>query len=176
MLSLYHSRAKDLQNDFLGTMLADKQHHCHATDIRLEEERPEAPCLRLTGKVNNATAVQSADEELYIEPDPHDDFFAQPIDTTRRRQDYLLPWRCRTVREVVIDVPPGRTVSYLPPDFCTETDQGTLSCSYHAEADRILFRKVMEIRNRHIPLALIPAWNDALRRWKKACEEQIVIK
>lgn len=176
MLSLYHSRAKDLQNDFLGTMLADKQHHYHATDIRLEEERPEAPCLRLTGKVNNATAVQSADEELYIEPDPHDDFFAQPVDTTRRRQDYLLPWRCRTVREVVIDVPPGRTVSYLPPDFCTETDQGTLSCSYHAEADRILFRKVMEIRNRHIPLALIPAWNDALRRWKKACEEQIVIK
>ena len=25
-------------------------------------------------------------------------------------------------------------------------------------------------------LALIPAWNDALRQWKKACNEQIVIR
>lgn len=176
LLSLYHSRAKDLQNDFLSAMLADPQHDCRATDIRLEEERPEAPALRLTGKVSNATAVQSADGELYIETDPHDDFFAQSIDTTRRQQDYLLQWRCRTVREVVIDIPQGRTVSYLPPDFRMETDQGVLSCSYQAEAGRIVFRKVMEIRKRHIPLAMIPAWNDALRRWKKACEEQIVIK
>ena len=127
-------------------------------------------------KVVNTTAVQFSDGELYLEPDPHDDFFAQSIDTTRRQHDYLLPWRCRIVREVEIDIPQGRTISYLPPDFHIDTEQGLLSCTYRVEAGCILFRKVMEIRKRHIPLAVIPVWNDALRRWKKACEEQIIIK
>ena len=32
------------------------------------------------------------------------------------------------------------------------------------------------LTRKRIPLALIPAWNDALRQWKKACNEQIVIR
>ena len=80
------------------------------------------------------------------------------------------------VREVTIDIPQGYAVSYLPADFHIETNQGILSCSYRAGAGYIHFRKVMEIRRKRIPLALIPAWNDALRQWKKACNEQIVIR
>ena len=39
-----------------------------------------------------------------------------------------------------------------------------------------VYRILTEIRRKRIPLALIPAWNDALRQWKKACNEQIVIR
>lgn len=106
-------------------------------------------------------------EKYCLEADPHEDFFHQPIDTTRRKQDYLLPRRCRIVREVTIDIPQGYAVSYLPADFHIETNQGILSCSYRAGTGYIHFRKVMEIRRKRIPLALIPAWNDALRQWKK---------
>ncbi len=77
---------------------------------------------------------------------------------------------------VTIDIPQGYAVSYLPADFHIETNQGILSCSYRAGAGYIHFRKVMEIRRKRIPLALIPAWNNALRQWKKACNEQIVIR
>ena len=146
MLSLYHDTPKEKQTDLLNN------------------------------QINNTAAVQSADGEYCLEADPHEDFFHQPIDTTRRKQDYLLPWRCRIVREVTIDIPQGYAVSYLPADFHIETNQGILSCSYRAGAGYIHFRKVMEIRRKRIPLALIPAWNDALRQWKKACNEQIVIR
>ena len=146
LLSLYHDTPKEKQTDLLNN------------------------------QINNTTAVQSADGEYCLEADPHEDFFHQPIDTTRRKQDYLLPWRCRIVREVTIDIPQGYAVSYLPADFHIETNQGILSCSYRAGAGYIHFRKVMEIRRKRIPLALIPAWNDALRQWKKACNEQIVIR
>ena len=176
LLNLYHDAAKEKQKDLLNSLLAARHHNCRVTDACTEEKRPEAPCLQLAGKITNITAVQSADGEYYIEPDPHDDFFCQTIDTTRRRQDYVLPWRCRTVREVTIDIPQGYAVSYLPADFHIETSQGILSCSYRTEAGYIHFRKVMEIRKKRIPLAFIPAWNDALRQWKKACDEQIVIR
>ena len=146
LLSLYHDTPKEKQTDLLNN------------------------------QINNTAAVQSADGEYCLEADPHEDFFHQPIDTTRRKQDYLLPWRCRIVREVTIDIPQGYAVSYLPADFHIETNQGILSCSYRAGAGYIHFRKVMEIRRKRIPLALIPAWNDALRQWKKACNEQIVIR
>lgn len=137
LLSLYHDTPKEKQTDLLNN------------------------------QINNTAAVQSADGEYCLEADPHEDFFHQPIDTTRRKQDYLLPWRCRIVREVTIDIPQGYAVSYLPADFHIETNQGILSCSYRAGAGYIHFRKVMEIRRKRIPLALIPAWNDALRQWKK---------
>ena len=146
LLSLYHDTPKEKQTDLLNN------------------------------QINNTAAVQSADGEYCLEADPHEDFFHQPIDTTRRKQDYLLPWRCRIIREVTIDIPQGYAVSYLPADFHIETNQGILSCSYRAGAGYIHFRKVMEIRRKRIPLALIPAWNDALRQWKKACNEQIVIR
>ena len=176
LLSLYHDTTKEKQKDLLNSLLTGRCHNCRTTDVLLEEGRPEAPCLQLTGKISNDAAVQPSDGEYCLEADPHDDFFHQPIDTVRRKQDYVLPWRCRIVREVTIDIPQGYTVSYLPTDFHIETNQGIFSCSYRTEAGHIHFRKVMEIREKRIPLALIPAWNDALRQWKKACGEQIVIR
>lgn len=175
LLGIYHYTAKEEQNNFLSSLLSGSRHQCKVTDIRTEGDCPEAECFAITAKISNTTAVQAADGALYIEPDPHIDFFDQPIDTARRRHNYLLPWRCRIVREVAIDLPPGCIVSHLPPGCRIETHQGVLSCSYCSETGCIVFRKVMEIQEREIPLALIPAWNDALRRWKKAGEEQIVI-
>lgn len=176
LLHLYHNTPKEKQNDLLNTLLGDRRHNCQTADILIEEERSEASRFLLTCKINNSTAVQMVDSEFYIEPDPHDDIFSQPVDTTRRRQDYLLPWRCRIVREVSIDIPQGRTVAHLPANFSIETAQGILNCTYLRDGNCIVFRKEMEIRNKHITLAHIPAWNDALRSWKKACEEQIIIR
>lgn len=175
ILNLYHNKSKESQNDFLHTLLTDRQQNCSVTDVRMEGDTPEVPYLLLTGTITNTTAVQSADGELFIEPDPHDDFFDQPIDTTRRKQDYILPYRCRNVREVSIKLPEERKVSYLPPCFSIETPQAKLTCSYLLKENHILFRKEMEIKERRIPLALISEWNNAMRQWKKASEEQIVI-
>lgn len=141
----------------------------------MEGNTSEVPYWRLSGTITNTAAVQSVEGELFIEPDPHYDFFDQPIDTTKRKQDYILPYRCRNVREVSIKLPAKRTVSYLPPNFSIETPQGKLSCSFRIENNHILFRKEMEITKKRIPLARIPQWNQALKQWKKASEEQIVI-
>lgn len=174
-LNLYHRIGKEQQHDFLNNILADKHHNCLATDIRWEEQRPEATQAILTGKVSNANAVQPADGKLYIEMDPHDNFFNQPIDTTKRKQDYLLPFRCRTIREVSLMLPEGYTADHLPEGIRLESEQSILSCSYTRKGQEIIFRKVMEIRNERIPCNKIPDWNALLLQWKEACDEQIII-
>lgn len=175
LLNLYDSKSKEGQNNFLLTLLTDRLHNRNVTDIRMEGNTSEVPYWRLSGTITNIAAVQSVEGELFIEPDPHYDFFDQPIDTTKRKQDYILPYRCRNVREVSIKLPAKRTVSYLPSNFSIETPQGKLSCSFRIENNHILFHKEMEITKKRIPLALIPQWNQALKQWKKASEEQIVI-
>ena len=117
LLSLYHDTPKEKQTDLLNN------------------------------QINNTAAVQSADGEYCLEADPHEDFFHQPIDTTRRKQDYLLPWRCRIVREVTIDIPQGYAVSYLPADFHIETNQGILSCSYRKYSINSLVYWVTYVHN-----------------------------
>jgi hypothetical protein len=34
----------------------------------------------------------------------------------------------------------------------------------------------MQINHRRIPLANIPKWNEAVSKWKDACNEQVVLK
>lgn len=174
-LTLYHQIGKEQQNNLLSNLLTDKALHCRATDIRWKEQRPEVTQAILTGKVSNIGAIQSADGKLYIEMNPHNGLFNQPVDTTRRKQDYLLPFHCRTVSDVSLMLPEGCTAGYIPEGIRLESEQGVLSCSYILKEQEIIFRKVMEIRNKRIPRSKIPDWNALLLQWEEACDEQVII-
>jgi len=174
-LTLYHQIGKEQQNNLLSNLLTDKALHCRATDIRWKEQRPEVTQAILTGKVSNIGAIQSADGKLYIEMNPHNGLFNQPVDTTRQKQDYLLPFHCRTVSDVSLMLPEGCTAGYIPEGIRLESEQGVLSCSYILKEQEIIFRKVMEIRNKRIPRSKIPDWNALLLQWEEACDEQVII-
>lgn len=158
----------------LGNAMNSDDHVHEITDVKwVANDRREVWAV-LEGKIVNRTGVQQVDNEMYVELNPHNDLFSQRIDTTDRTHDVMLPLRCRVVREVSVQLPAGCKVM-VPPSKKFDMPQGTMECSFVRDGNRVVLRRVLTIRERHLPKADIMKWNDMLSKWNDACNEQLVI-
>lgn len=167
----FHSTRADEQGQFADNLLNAKDRHRTVGDCRWEW----GDTLRLSGVLTDRQAVTASAQELYVELDPHNDYMATPIDTTKRQNDVELPFRFRSVRQVSFAVPDTMTVKWLPKGCRLETPIGLLACSFSMDGSRVVFRKVMEISQRRLRRDQLPLWNEALKQWSEASIEQLVL-
>lgn len=175
-LTAYHKNDKSDREEHLLRTLAGNNHNYQVGSVKWIQQEPQQQWAILAGTVINNSAVQVADSEFYIELDLHNDLFDQPIDTLKRIHDYELPLRCRIVRHTELEIPAGYTLVHCPKGISIHAPQGTLHCSYNKQGEKIIFRKVMEIKEKLIHRNDIVAWNENLRKWADACNEQIILK
>lgn len=174
-LTKLHARKQEEQEDFLTYTLKGQNCHASVRQMILTGYEPNEEWAMLEGNIKDRSTVQQAGRNIYLGMNGTDMLFDQPVDTTRRRQDYCLPLRCRIVRQTEVELPEGISVTHIPENFRIETPQGTLSCSFRTEGRRIVFRKMMDISRRRITLGEITTWNKALRRWHEAAGEQVIV-
>ncbi len=148
------------QNEFLADNLNNDDHSNAVCDVSFDGEHPEQEWATFSGKVTNSHAVQRLDGDTYIELNPHNNYFTMRIDTTGR---------------VIVALPSGSKVTYLPNPFTTTLPQGTLSCTFRQGKGSVIFVQQMHITNRRIALSDIPAWNKAIDQWTEACNQQVII-
>ena len=84
--------------------------------------------------------------------------------------------RCNVVRLASLVIPAGYVVDYLPPSATFTTPEGTLTCQFTKKGNTIVYHQKLQISKRRMALANIVKWNEAMRKWKDACNEQIVLK
>lgn len=142
------------------------------TDDRRESER-----AVIKGKVESKTAITTSGSNLYVDLNPHNEMFNTPIDTAKRVHDYCISYRCKMVRENVLDVPATAfELTYMPHDTSLSTKQGTFELTWSNNNGKITRREVIIIKNRLIRRADIQAWNNTLKKWKNVCNELITLK
>lgn len=173
--SLYGHRKNKDQEGFLADNLNNDDHSNTVTHVTFAGEQPQSEWATFSGDVTNSHALQRLDGELYLEMDPHNNYFTMRIDTTERRQDFMLPVCCNIEREVTVTLPAGARVTFLPQPFIVRLPQGTLSCTFRQSGGKVVFVQQMRISNRRIPLATIPDWNKSLDQWTDACNQQVII-
>ena len=135
-----------------------------------------ATWARLSGTLTDTKSLLATGNELFIDMNPGGDPICNPIDTTKRVNDAVLPFRCRIVREASLQLPQGCGVSWLPDSITIRLPQGTLSCSFSVADGRVVFRKVADISDKRISRSDIAQWNDALRRWNDAANQQVILE
>lgn len=163
-------------DDILANNLNADTHNMTVSDVKWVDNDARHEWAHFTGNVVNKPAVQQMDGEIYIELNPHNNLFDRRIDTNQRTNDYYFPVRCNIVRQASLTIPTGYKVDYLPPSATFSTPEGKLTCRFTQKGNTILFHQKMQINHRRIPLANIPKWNEAVSKWKDACNEQIVLK
>jgi len=163
------------QNEFLADNLNNDDHSNAVSDVAFDGEHPEQEWASFSGKVTNSHAVQRLDGDTYIELNPHNNYFTMRIDTAGRKQDFMLPLYCNIEREVVVSLPTGSKVTFLPKPFTATLPQGTLSCTFRQGKGSVTFVQQMHITNRRIALTDIPSWNKAIDQWTEACNQQVII-
>lgn len=176
LLSAYTAATQTDKQTFLSNNLNSDSHSNEVTDARWENQSPQSIWAKASARVRNEKSVQSLDGELYVELNPHNNFFVGKVDTTERVNDYCLPLLCHVVREVSLAIPAGYALTYLPGSKIFDTAQGRLSCTFEQKGGHVVFRQDMQISNRRIARDNIVAWNEAVARWIDACNEQVIFQ
>lgn len=175
MSQLEQIRQGDKQT-FLENNLNSDNHTHQVSDVHWEDHHPSSPAAVLKGNVVNRHSIQILDNELYLELNPHNNYFIQKIDTTKRVSDFELPVACTIVRVVEFTLPDDYQVVHIPQGFSLPTRQGLLSCSFIQDGHVIRYEERMQIENPLICLADILSWNEAVSQWTDACNEQVILR
>ena len=175
MTSLASASQKD-HGDYLGNNLNADNHRMKIFNVKWQDNNAQHTWACFVGDVVNEAALQRDGNDLYVDLNPHNYLFAGRIDTAQRVHDYYFPVRCNVVRQASLVIPAGYVVDYLPPSATFTTPEGTLTCQFTKKGNTIVYHQKLQISKRRMALANIVKWNEAMRKWKDACNEQIVLK
>ena len=170
----YDNATQENKAVFLANAINDDTHSATITDAKWINDTRKTQWAVLKGNIENDKKIQMLDGELYVEMNPNNDMFSQRIDTTNRKHAYVFPLRCRIVRQVELKLPPNYKAT-LPKSQSFACKQGAMQCYFAKQGNKIIFRRVLTITDRTVPREQIPQWNECLRQWNDACNEQIVL-
>ena len=176
LLSAYDSRESQQRLMFERNALNDDDHANKVTDATWVDRDCRSEWAVLTGKMTDTHSVQQIEGEVYVELDPDNMLFTNPIDTTKRENDYTLPMPCRQVREVILQLPEGIGCDELPEDYNESNQYADMSCTWQRQGSSITYRKVMNLRQTRIKREDITTWNANLKKWQSSSHEALVLK
>ena len=176
LLSAYDSRESQQRLMFERNALNDDDHANKVSDATWVDRDCRSEWAVLTGKMTDTHSVQQIEGEVYVELDPDNMLFTNPIDTAKRENDYTLPMPCRQVREVILQLPEGIGFDELPEDYNERTQYADMSCTWQRQGSLIIYRKVMNLRQTRIKREDITTWNANLKKWQSSSHEALVLK
>ena len=176
LLSAYDSRESQQRLMFERNALNDDDHANKVLDATWVDRDCRSEWAVLTGKMTDTHSVQQIEGEVYVELDPDNMLFTNPIDTNKRENDYTLPMPCRQVREVILQLPEGIGCDELPEDYNERTQYADMSCTWQRQGSSIIYRKVMNLRQTRIKREDITTWNANLKKWQSSSHEALVLK
>ena len=176
LLSAYDSRESQQRLMFERNALNDDDHANKVSEATWVDRDCRSEWAVLTGKMTDTHSVQQIEGEVYVELDPDNMLFTNPIDTAKRENDYTLPMPCRQVREVILQLPEGVGCDELPEDYNERTQYADMSCTWQRQGSSIIYRKVMNLRQTRIKRKDITTWNANLKKWQSSSHEALVLK
>ncbi len=175
MLSMLDDNEAADRMQFMSNALNDKDHANKIEGAAWQDKDCRSEWAVIAATLTDGHSVEQVDNELFVELDPDNMLMTNPIDTTDRKNDYVLPFPCRQVREVALTLPVGYRCEQLPDDYDRHADVADLSCTFRQEGNTIIYRKVMSLHHPRVPLDRIMAWNAQLKQWNEHAHEQIVL-
>ena len=176
LLSAYDSRESQQRLMFERNALNDDDHANKVSEATWVDRDCRSEWAVLTGKMTDTHSVQQIEGEVYVELDPDNMLFTNPIDTNKRENDYTLPMPCRQVREVILQLPEGIGCDELPEDYNESNQYADMSCTWRRQGSSITYRKVMNLRQTRIKREDITTWNVNLKKWQSSSHEALVLK
>ncbi len=176
LLSAYDSRESQQRLMFERNALNDDDHANKVSEATWVDRDCRSEWAVLTGKMTDTHSVQQIEGEVYVELDPDNMLFTNPIDTTKRENDYTLPMPCCQVREVILQLPEGIGCDELPEDYNESNQYADMSCTWQRQGSSIIYRKVMNLRQIRIKREDITTWNANLKKWQSSSHEALVLK
>lgn len=120
--------------------------------------------------------VQMAGKEYYVNMNVKRNYDGSHIDTQGRAVPYYFKYKDVEKEVVVLDVPAGYHVSYLPPDGKGALgDIWSYAISYKSIAGKVVLTKEYVLNSMSVPVARFAAHNQMVEDLKKQYKESVVL-
>jgi len=176
ILSLIHSMEKDKQDNAIKRFLERGQVQDKVSNIVITGTEPQSDSLSISYDVERKSAIQAISDELYIDLDARKDYTSMAIDTTKRENDYLFPFKDHIVRQITLNIPQGYKVTGLPSGLTIKNNNLLFTVSYIQTGNKIIYRKEITVFDPWVKKRHFKEWNDHISAIKKAYMEQITLK
>lgn len=176
IMSAIQATETNEQHDALNQFLRRGKVHDKIEDIQISGANSLADKVEISYCETRKSDIKSIDGELYINLNICPDFVHTKIDTSRRTNDYLLPYKDHIVRESHLMIPSGYEVTSLPAEFRIGKKDYSFLISYAIDNEKIMYHKEITIFDPWIKKRNFTEWNSDIDALKKAYLEQIILK
>ncbi|HEY0271710.1 MAG TPA: transglutaminase domain-containing protein [Chitinophaga sp.] len=175
LLDNIHGIKSEKLNDALVQYLAEADNKYTISNLATSNLKNWNARLDIHYDLLHRDAVTAFGKDLYIEPDFRKEFGSMIIDTTKRKQDYLFPYKEKTVVETSLEIPAGYVAAPLPAPLSIDREGYAFQVSYRKEGNKIIYHKEILIRSVQLAKHRFSQWNEDVQALQNTYLQQIIL-
>ena len=131
--------------------------------------------LNVNYTVTHVNAVSSFSKDYYIDLDFKKEFNGSNFDTSKRKLDFLFPYKTHIERITELAIPAGYKINALPPSLSIKNNTYEFIINYTQDPGKIIYHKSIIFKNTKIAQADFKQWNDDIAKLTEAYNQQLVL-
>jgi hypothetical protein len=175
IMSVMDATPKDKLNQAIEVFLSKNNSQDKIEDIKLKGNSSQSKEVEMEYFIMNKSGILNHNGEYYIDLERKKDFTDFIIDIDKRVNDIDFKYQYHIVSYIVLHIPAGYKVTYLPAPLDITDDSHIFKTEYKQEGDKIFYKKEITILADYLPKKRFKDWNNDILRLKKAYMEQLVL-
>lgn len=175
LLFKIHGLKKDKLSTSLQSYLSDNNSKYTITQLQTSDLNDRNNELSIDYKLNYKDAVSGFGDELYVDMDFRKEMEDAAINTDKRTQDVIFPYKQHLISETELTIPPGYKINELPAGLNIDDAGYSFSINYKASAEKLVYRKEIIIKHTLLKKTDFNKWNSNIQQLRKCYNEQVTL-
>ena len=143
-------------------MLNEGKKDYEISNLVMTNTRPEEGKMSIQYNLVHQNAVNIFGNDMYVDMDFRKSFSSFKIDTAKRKQDYVFPYKMNEITETTLLVPDGYQAATLPSNYMAQNPVFEIKMGYSKQPGKIIFRKEINIKQAVLKKGDFSEWNKAI--------------
>ena len=132
--------------------------------------------LSVSYNVTTKNGLSSFGKIYYVDLDHTKELMNAAIKTGERKYDYWFDHKADMERTAELAIPAGYKATYLPPALNIVAPGYEFHIQYTGTPDKVIYKKIILIKNAHMAKAAFEKWNSDLEQLVKTYNDTLVLK
>jgi len=166
---------KDKSQETFMKYLAGGNSDYKITDLKTSDIDDIDGDLTASYSLVHSNVVSSFGKEYYVDLDFKKELNSGAFDTSKRKLDYLFPFKTHIERITELAIPAGYKISSVPPDVSVKNNNYDFTISYTQQPNKIIYHKSIILKNTRLSTAGFKQWNNDIAKLTEAYNQQLVL-
>ncbi len=162
LINNMESVKKDKLENAIRNYLNEGKKDYEISNLVMNNTKPDEGKMSIQYNLVHQNAVNIFGNDMYVDLDFRKSFSTFKIDTTKRKMDYMFPYKMNDITETTLMMPDGYQAQTLPSNFVVQNPVFEIKMTYIKQPGKIIFRKEINIKQAVLKKGYFPEWNKAI--------------